>query len=311
MWRVSYTNMPVVLPYTALRAFEAVARLRGFGRAAEELGVTQSAVSQHVKSLEEWLGQRLLTRGGGRVATTPEGARLAAAVKLGFGQIASVCRELREAQSGTLALNISCLPGFAYLWLIPRLIGFDQLHPDVPVSITTTAALANFTDDETDLAIRYGLGSYSGLHVEQLLTETLFPVCAPALLERGPRLRCVEDLAQHTLLVDDVTDLDGNPPTWEFWARETGNRLPNPARLRRFGQSNMVVQAAERGLGVALGRTPLVADALARGSLVRPFKGEVASLFSYWIVCPHEALSVPRVRNFRDWLLAEARNSGQ
>lgn len=302
--------MSPVLPYTALRAFEAVARLRGFGRAAEDLGVTQSAVSQHVKSLEEWLGQRLLIRGGGRVSPTPEGARLAEAVKHGFGQVASVCRDLREARAGALALNISCLPGFAYLWLIPRLIGFDQSHPDIPVSINTTAALANFTEDETDLAIRYGLGGYAGLHVERLLSETLFPVCAPALLDRGPPLRGPEDLARHTLLVDDVTDLDGNPPTWEFWARESGMALPQSLRLRRFGQSNMVVQAAERGLGVALGRSPLVTDALARGSLVRPFDGEVASLFSYWIVCPNEALKVSRVRDFRDWLVTEARAAG-
>jgi len=298
--------MPSVLPYTALRTFEAVARLRGFGRAAEELGVTQSAVSQQVKSLEDWLGQRLLVRGGGRVAATPEGERLAIAVKQGFGQIAAICRDLRETQAATLSLNLSCLPGFAYVWLIPRLIGFDQMHPDIPVSITTTAAMANFTDDETDLAIRYGLGGYPGLHVERLLSETLFPVCAPSLLERGPPLRTPADLARHTLLVDDVTDLGGNPPTWEFWARETGTALPQPARLRRFGQSNMVVQAAERGLGVALGRSPLVCDALARGTLVRPFAGEVPSHFSYWIVCTHEALLLPRVRAFRDWLQAEA-----
>ena len=181
--------MVVVLPFTALRTFEAVSRLRGFGRAAEELGVTQSAVSQQVKSLEEWLGQRLLHRGSGRVTPTPGGERLAIAVRQGFGQIATVCRDLRGTQAATLALNLSCLPGFAYLWLIPRLIGFDQLHPEIPVSITTTAALATFIDDETDLAIRYGMGGYPGLSVEKLLSETLFPVCAPDLLERGPALR--------------------------------------------------------------------------------------------------------------------------
>jgi len=306
MLHVSQSNMLGTLPYTALRTFEAVARLRGFGRAAEELGVTQSAVSQQVKSLEEWLGQRLLLRGGGKVSATPEGERLAAAVQQGFGQIGMVCRDLRETRSRTLTLSLSCLPGFAYVWLIPRLIGFDQLHPDIPVSITTTATLANFMEDETDLAIRYGLGGYSGLHVEKLLSETLFPVCAPSLLERGPPLREPADLARHTLLVDDVTDLGGNPPTWDFWARESGIPVPQPARLRRFGQSNMVVQAAERGLGVALGRSPLVADALARGTLLRPFEGEVVSQFSYWIVCPHDALSVPRIRAFCDWLRKEA-----
>ncbi len=298
-----------LLPYTALRAFEAVARLRGFGRAAEELGVTQSAVSQHVKSLEEWLGQRLLVRGGGRVSPTAEGSRLAGAVKQGFGLVTTVCTELRAAKGAPLSLNISCLPGFAHVWLIPRLIGFDQLHPDIPVSITSTAALANFTDDETDLAIRYGLGGYAGLHVEKLMSETLFPVCAPSLLAQGPPLRSAEDLVRHTLLVDDVIDLGGNPPTWEFWARETGQSLPTPARMRRFGQSNMVVQAAERGLGVALGRSPLVADSLARGTLVKPFAGETVSQFAYWIVCPPEALKIPRIRDFRDWLLAEAQDS--
>jgi LysR family glycine cleavage system transcriptional activator len=294
------------LPFTALRTFEAVARLRGFGRAAEELGVTQSAVSQQVKSLEEWLGQRLLTRGNGRITPTEEGARLAAAVKQGFGKVASLCRELRETRTDAQSLNLSCLPGFAYVWLIPRLIGFDQLYPQFPVSITTTAALANFTDDEMDMAIRYGPGGYSGLHVERLLEETLFPVCSPALLERGPPLRGPADLAAHTLLVDEVTDVGGSPPTWDFWARELGISLPSHIRTRRFGQSNMVVQAAERGLGVALGRSPLVADALANGTLVRPFDGEITSQFAYWIVFPVEALALPRVRAFRDWLRAEA-----
>lgn len=294
------------LPFTALRTFEAVARLRGFGRAAEELGVTQSAVSQQVKSLEEWLGQRLLTRGNGRITPTEDGARLAAAIKQGFGKVAALCRELRDTRPDGQSLNLSCLPGFAYVWLIPRLIGFDQLYPQFPVSITTTAALANFTDDEMDMAIRYGPGGYSGLHVERLMGETLFPVCAPALLERGPPLRTPADLAAHTLLMDDVTDVGGSPPTWDFWAREMGVSLPAHARTRRFGQSNMVVQAAERGLGVALGRAPLVVDALARGTLVRPFAGAVTSQFAYWIVFPVEALDRPRVKAFRDWLLQEA-----
>lgn len=306
MGHVSLTNMIANLPFNSLRTFEAVARLRGFGRAAEELGVTQSAVSQQVKSLEEWLGLRLITRGGGRVVPTEEGARLASEVHRGFGGVAALCRTLRETRAEPLALNLSCLPGFAYVWLIPRLIGFDQLHPDIPVSITTTAQLATFTDDDIDLAIRYGPGGYTGLHVEQLLPETLFPVCAPALLERGPPLERVEDLARHTLLVDDVNELVGVAPTWDYWARKSGVTLPRNPRQRRFGQSNMVVQAAERGMGVALGRSPLVADALRRGTLVRPFEGEVASGFSYWLVCPETALSVPRIRVFREWLLAEA-----
>lgn len=294
------------LPFTALRTFEAVARLRGFGRAAEELGVTQSAVSQHVKALEEWLGCRLLIRGGGKVSPTDAGARLAIAIAEGFGQVSVVCGDLREASQDDRTIGLSCLPGFAVNWLFPRLIGFDQIHPEFPVSILTSALLANFVDDDVDIAIRYGPGGYSGLHVERLLSERLFPVCAPSLLASGPVLRQPTDLARHTLLVDDVADVGGSPPTWDYWARETGVTLPKSVRQRRFGQSNMVVQAAISGLGVALGREPLVIDALADGRLVRPFSGMVGSQFSYWLVCPASALQSPRVRALRDWLVEEA-----
>jgi LysR family glycine cleavage system transcriptional activator len=290
------------LPFAALRTFESVARLRGFGRAAEELNVTQSAVSQHVKSLEEWLGRRLLTRGGGGAAPTPDGARLAASVADNFGQVADLCAELRDTNNTDLTISLSCLPGFAFNWLFPRLVNFDMAHPDYPVSIQTTAQLASFVHEDTDLAIRYGLGGYAGLHAEKLLSERIFPVCAPSLLTDGPPLKTHTDLARHTLLFDDIADIGGSPPTWDYWARETGKRLPTPARSRRFGQSNMVVQAAIRGFGVALGREPLVIDALTEGTLVRPFPEMVLSQFSYWLVCPPGALKSRRIMAIRDWL---------
>lgn len=297
--------MKVNLPFGALRTFESVARLRGFGRAAEELGVTQSAVSQQVKSLEEWLGCRLLTRGAGRATPTEEGARLAQGVASGFGTVAALCHELRASRTASPVIGLSCLPGFAVNWLFPRLIHFDQRHPDIQISIMTTAALADFGREDTDIAIRYGLGGYTGLHVEKLMSERVFPVCAPGLLERLPLTR-VEDFARHTLLYDDVADSGGTPPTWDYWAREVGITLPRPARTRRFGQSNMVVQAAISGFGVALGREPLVIDALTEGRLVRPFEQMITSQFSYWIVCPVEALTSPRMSAIRAWLHDEA-----
>ncbi|MDZ4094442.1 MAG: LysR substrate-binding domain-containing protein [Paracoccaceae bacterium] len=298
--------MKANLPFTALRTFESVARLRGFGRAAEELGVTQSAVSQHVKSLEEWLGRRLLTRGIGRATATSEGTRLAAAVANGFGDIANLCHEMRDSPTEPLTINLSCLPGFAYNWLFPRLINFDQRHPDYPVSIATTDALTTFADGDADIAIRYGLGGYGGLHVERLMPERLFPVCAPSLLASGPPLETPEDLSGHTLLYDEIADIGGNPPTWDYWAKAIGASTPKPARSRRFGQSNMVVQAAIQGFGVALGREPLVIDALTDGHLVRPFPDLIPSQFSYWIVCPVAAQKSERIRAFRDWLHTEA-----
>lgn len=297
--------MKANLPFAALRTFESVVRLQGFGRAAEELGVTQSAVSQHVRALEDWLGRRLVIRGGGRATANEDGLKLAAAVADGFGQVAQACNALRVQPGESLTIGISCLPGFAFIWLIPRLIEFDQRWPDFPVSILTSGSLANFADDEVDVAIRYGLGSYPGLHVEPLLTERVFPVCASKLLQKGPPIRSVEDLAHHTLLYDEIADIGGRPPTWQYWAEETGRVLPKPQRARRFGQSNMVVQAAINGYGVALGREPLVIDALTDGRLVRPFPELVPSQFSYWFVCPAGTLQTERIQVFRDWLHQE------
>lgn len=294
------------LPFAALRAFEAVVRLRGFGRAAEELGVTQSSVSQHVKSLEGWVGQRLLVRDNRGAEPTRDGRVLAEAVSGGIGQIADACNTLRQRTPREERIVVACPPGFAFNWLFPRLMRFDQAHPDIPVSISTDPDVVDFGSGSVTVAIRYGMGGYAGLHVERLMGERVFPVCAPVLLESDPPLRKIADLSAHTLLLDELVDIGGNPPTWGYWAEETGVTLPRPERTRRFGQANMVVQAAVEGLGVALGREPLVVDAMRRGALVRPFPQVAVSQFSYWLVCPKRALRSNRMRQFREWILAEA-----
>lgn len=293
------------LPFAALRTFEAVVRLRGFARAAEELGVTQSAVSQHVKSVEEWLGQRLILRKPGGAEPTREGDKLATTVAESFGNLATVCHEIRDAARPNLSIGLSCLPGFAYLWLIPRLINFDLRYPQYQVSIIASPQPTDFLRDDADIAIRYGAGNYPGLHVEPLLSENLFPVCAPSLLEQTP-LDTVADLANHTLLLDDLGQSEGTPPTWEYWADQVGHPLPTPERALRFGQSNMVIQAAVRGFGVALGREPLVIDDLESERLVRPLPQIVPSKYAYWIVCPKAAIGSERITAIRDWLHEEA-----
>jgi len=293
------------LPFAALRNFEAVARLRSFVRAAEELGATQSAVSQHVKALEQWIGRKLLVRGPRATVATKEGQLLADAIAQGVGQIAILCEMLRQARHGDRAITVSCPPGFAVNWLFPRLMKFDQICPDTPLSISTSPSSASFVDEKADAAILYGMGNHPGLHVERLMGERVFPVCAPSLLRDGPPLSSVDDLRLHTFLLDELADIGGEPPTWAFWAEQTGQILPSPARTRRFSQANMVVQAAIQGQGVALGREPLVVDALLDGSLVQPLPGVVSSNFSYWFVCPHGAIKHDRIRRFRDWLFAE------
>jgi LysR family transcriptional regulator, glycine cleavage system transcriptional activator len=299
--------MLTTLPYGALRAFEAVVRLNGFSRAADELGMSQSAVSQHVRMLEDWTGQRLLVRGARASHPTDEGRRLADAVAEGLGRIGEVCQDLRNRGGSGATLAVTCLPGFAINWLFPRLIRFDQAHPDISVSISTDPRPISFAAGEADVAIRYGMGQYPGLFVRKLLSESLTPVCAPSLLVGDPPLRAPADLARHALLVDELKPVGGRPPNWEYWAARSGVTLPRPARIRRFGQSNMVVQAAIEGLGIALGRDALVMDALADGRLVRAFAlPPVPSDYAFWLVCPETALERPSVRAFHDWVLAEA-----
>jgi len=292
------------LPYSALRAFEAVVRHSGFSSAAAELGVSQSAVSQHVRSLEEWLGRDLLVRGARQSRPTREGAQLALAISEGLGRISDVCTQLRDKTRTDRTIVISCLPGFAFNWLFPRLLRFDMAHPDLSISIATDTGEYPFSGADADVGIRYGLDDFPGLQVDLLMTERLFPVCAPTL---RPDLRRIEDLARHTMLVDENLHHGAASPTWEFWARQCGLTLPNALRTRRLGQSNMVVQAAIEGLGVALGREPLVIDMLADGRLIRPFTEMTQSPLSYWLVRSQESTDSEKVEEFLNWIHAEVK----
>jgi LysR family glycine cleavage system transcriptional activator len=294
------------LPFPAMRALEAVVRLRSFVRAADELGVTQSAISQHIRTLENWTGCKLVVRGPRRSVPTEQGQQLASAIADGIGQISDLIEKMKSPDGLKRTIDISCPPGFAINWLFPRLLGFDLAHPDIPVSISTQTAWSVFETGNADVAIRYGLGGYSGLHVERLMGERVFPVCAPVLRDAG--LRTPADLAGETILIDDLEGSSGTPPTWDFWATEVGARLPTLDRTRKFGQSNLAIQAAVQGSGVALGREPLVIDALHAGKLVRPFAGVAISQYSYWFVCPQKALGSQRICLFRDWLVSEAKN---
>ncbi|MFV2053282.1 LysR substrate-binding domain-containing protein [Aliiroseovarius sp. YM-037] len=293
------------LPYNALRAFAEVVDQESFSKAAKELGVSQSAVSQHVKALEEWLGQDLLTRGARKSLPTREGEQLARAITEGLGRISDVCSDLRDRQRADNTIVISCLPGFAFNWLFPRLLRFDLAHPQYSISIATDTGASPFSGSDADIGIRYGFGRNPGFHVERLMGERVFPVCAPALLEGERALRSVDDLAGRTLLHDELGDFGGAQSTWGFWAKEAGVTLPRSTRSRRFGQAHMVIQAAIEGIGVALGREPLVIDALVDGRLARPFPQIAQSVLAYWLVCPHRALETEKVRVFLEWIRAE------
>lgn len=300
--------MNLNLPYSALRAFDAVVRQRGFSAAAEELGISQSAVSQHISSLEEWLGHKVLLRGGRHSVPTPEGEQLAAAVSEGFGRISDVCAHLRDKTLSDKALTIACLPGFAFIWLFPRLLRFDLAHPELSISIATDTGSRPFSGSNADIGIYYGLGDYPGLQVEHLMNERLFPVCAPSLLEGENAITTVDDLTKHTLLQDENLVFGASNPTWDFWARQCSLKLPSKLNMRRFGQSNLVIQAAIEGVGVALGREPLVIDALVKGQLTMPFSEIVQSPLSYWLVQHPRVVGSQKGQKFLAWIHGEVAN---
>lgn len=308
MKTIRNTNVILNLPYTSLRAFEVVVRSTTFSAAAEELGVSQSAVSQHVKALEEWLGQELMTRGARRSVPTKTGVQLARVIAEGLGRISDMCEEIRDKRRSDNSIVISCLPGFAFTWLFPRLLRFDLAHPELSISITTDTGQSAFSRSDSDIGIRYGRGENPGFYVVELMEELVFPVCAPSLIGGALPLRSIGDLRHHTLLRDELANLGGDAPSWEFWARENNFSMPLPARSRSFGQSNMVIQAAIEGVGVALGREPLVIDALIDGRLVRPFAETALSQLKYWLVCSHGMRASSKIQLFIDWISAEVKN---
>jgi LysR family glycine cleavage system transcriptional activator len=200
------------------------------------------------------------------------------------------------------------LPGFAFIWLFPRLLNFDLAHPKLSISITTDTGSAGFSGSEADVGICYGNGDNPRFMTEPLMGEEVFPVCAPSLLTGQQPLRSIADLANHTRLCDEFAPFVRDPPTWDYWARENDLVLPQPERTRSFGQSNMVIQAAIEGVGVALGRGPLVINALCDGRLVRPFSQTAQSQLKYWLVYARALKETDKIRLFIDWIRSEAKN---
>lgn len=290
------------LPFGALRTLEAVVRLRGFSRAAEELNVTQSAVSQHVKQLEDWLGARLLVRKGRSVEPTMAGERLALATRDSFASLSRVCDDMRDVSRTSLkGILVASPPGFAFLWLLPRLLRFAEQFPDHPVSLSTDPQSLDTISTEADAVISYGKGQAGAFYAEHLMSERMTPVCSPELAQN---LTSIEDLKNNVILFDHLED-GSTLSNWDYWAREVGVTLPKFSRSRTLGQANLVIQAAIDGHGVAMGRSPLIQDAIAKGQLIQPFPQSVASPLGYWFLCPQSALEKKPVMRFLEWLRTE------
>ena len=286
-------------PLNALRVFEAAARHLSFTRAAEELNVTQAAVSHQIKGLEARLELKLFRRLNRALLLTDQGQAYFPPVRDALEALAAATERL-GADDTAGRLTVSTLVSFAANWLVPRLGRYRALNPEIDVRITTSDNLVDFARQDVDLAIRYGSGDWRGLDAVRLMTEEVFPVCSPGLPHGGPPLRNPSDLGHFTLLHDEMRE------DWRMWLMAAGATGIDATRGPGFSNSNLVVQAAIAGEGVALGRSVLVADDLAVGRLVRPFDMSLPGEFAYYVVCPEANAKRPKVEAFREWLLDEA-----
>ncbi|MCO7226787.1 transcriptional regulator GcvA [Pleionea sp. CnH1-48] len=283
-------------PLNSLRAFEASARHLSFTRAAEELFVTQAAVSHQIKSLEEFLGVPLFIRKNRKLLLTDEGQEYWPKIRDIFEKLALATEQLK-ALGASGPLTVSVVPTFAIVWLVPRLSRFSQLYPDIDVRLKAVDRTVDFLQEDVDIAIYYEKGDYGpGLYSETLLHEFLTPVCSPSLLDGDLPLNEPQDLKQHTLLHDASTD------EWRAWLKLAGVKGADLRHGPVFSHSSMVIQAAIHGQGVALGHNVLSKPDIQANRLIRPFDIVLPSDYKYDLVCPEESAERPKVKAFRDWI---------
>jgi LysR family glycine cleavage system transcriptional activator len=283
----------------ALRALEAAARHKSYSRAAEELHVTHGAVSHQIRRLEEELGAALFHRRGNAMEPSPVAAKLADGVAEALELLRRAVDEA-AAEPNAEPLVISTLSSFAGRWLTPRLRRMADDLGENDLEVRAADGLANLVSDGVDIAIRYGAGAWSGTSSVPLFTETLFPVCTPEFLTRH-KLRSPEDLLRSPRLL-----LRQTHRPWSVWFKSVGLEAPPNLGGMIFDDSDLLLQAAARGVGVALARSGLVEIDLREGRLVRPLDGEAPAEAGFHVVWREDSRKLRRILRLRDWLVAEA-----
>jgi LysR family transcriptional regulator, glycine cleavage system transcriptional activator len=292
--------MPRRLPIlNALKSFEAAARHQSFTRAAQELCVTQGAISHQVKSLEADIGVKLFHRERQRLLITDAGREYLVVVRDALDRIAIGTERLVQRQSSG-ALTVSTSPDFAAKWLVHRLGRFAEAYPNIDLRVSAAMHHVDFGREDVDIAVRHGDGSWSGLDVARLCAEQLFLVCSPKLLAKQKGIFTSVDVQNFPLLhLDDRKN-------WSRWFEVAEIFDADLSRGPVFNRASMLIDAAVDGQGIALARTALAAHDLVNGRLIKPLPISLRLSKSYWIVCPKVTAALPKIVMFRSWLLAEA-----
>lgn len=286
---------------TALRAFEAAARLGSVTAAAAELSVTQGAISRQIRLLEQDLKHALFRRLHRGLELTPAGQRLSASLTDAFGQIGHAVADLRRPDG---LVSVKAVPTFAIRWLLPRLAEFRRAHPAIRLEVSTAWHGVELDKEDFDCGItgceQPKLKSPHYTWVE-LIKEAIVPVCTPAYARKMGAPHRAADFARHTLLHPTPDRSD-----WRLWMEGWGGGRFEVSGGQTFDTIDLAIRAAESGLGVAIAELSLLADQIALGQLITPIPVAVPSGLSNWFVCRSNIAQRSSVRVFRDWLVAEA-----
>jgi len=296
-----------LLPLSALRAFEAAARLGSFKAAAKELAVTPTAVSHQIRALEEQTGLALFERQVRKVLLTDIGAQLYPVLREGFDAFESTLDRLMRARTRA-TVCISATSAFTVKWLVPRMADFQAQHPDIDLQLHASDVTVDLRSTAVDIAIRYGHGPYPGLVTEPMFTDRFAPVANPKL-----GVLTTDDLARAPLIHFDWRRPHPQNPTWERWFAAASLPWPSPGGQLRFSDEGHAMQAAVAGHGIALVSLVLVAEELAAGHLTQPF-GPVIEGYTYHLAMHADREPAPAVRGVAQWLrqqVSQAPSAGQ
>jgi LysR family transcriptional regulator, glycine cleavage system transcriptional activator len=293
-----------------LRGFEAAARNLSFTKAAEELFVTQSAVSRQVKTIEDHLGVALFARRHRALSLTDAGHELYRATAQALRQLSDAATKIRE-RSGVRTLTVTATIGFTSLWLIPRLADFRSQRPDIDIRISANNKMLDLERESMEVAIRYCTPKAAPEGAIKLFGEVVLPVCSPKLVTRMAPLATPDDLRHHVLLHYERPE--GVTPwlSWTVWLETMQLPSLKPAGSLRFSQYDQAIQAAIDGQGVALGTSPLVRELIRQSKLIAPLEKKFESSRAYYLVISADGAGRPEVQEFAAWLVRRAKQEAR
>ena len=284
-------------PLNSLKCFEAAGRLLSFTRAAKELNVTQAAISHQIKVIEQYLGVSLFIRYPRKLVLSEQGKALLPDIIEAFDRVSLAIGSVSKEQSSNM-ISVRLAPSFAAKWLSPRLKYFWLQYPEIDLCLYHAHPPVDFEREEIDIAVTYGKGDWAGVIADPLLSLDFFPVCSPAFMKNDKPLTDIENLRYYSLLHDASYEC------WNDWLKLAQLSSINANKGTIIDDTNVLIQAAIDGQGIALGSTTFVEEYLENGKLVKPFDVVLRNDFAYYIVCPQKHMKNPPVKAFKEWLLS-------